>query len=790
MRLKGLIIKIGDKASSDLKVNLTKMAGILSTDYEKFPDTVSSAFKACITELPMKTPVYGTLLGLLNVKNYEVASKLFDDVIAHTKDCLAKSEWRNVKYLVRFHGELVNANVILPAAYLDLLNDLLAALDEPNTEAQFADCMVYIVLAALPWCGKGLNERKPGELQRLLARIDKYLQKRGTVKTLDLLKSYRGQNLPYDASDPLEQLWANIQKLQNDNWEVPMLLKPYELFDDDLNQALQHELPTFELPQPSPDVQYIAPNASFRIFYTEASTSSFPDPNSISYFILQEIVNDTVHLFESNRKECSKYLLGLYNNFQSGTFAQSPASTDQTNDEEKEDMDTDTSGWILSEVVLELVLGQMLRLPSPPVKQVYYAALIIELCKAESSNYSQTLKKAVHILFERLHDMDVGLIARLWNWFSHHLSNVGFDWDWDAWERALALEPLHPQLCFIRETLEKEVRLSYYDRVKTTLPEKFAVMMASEPPAPSQELLSASHPHNAAAKQLLGMLRQKKDTEELNAVLAELRTKAIDSGSTKEEADEIARNVFTQSVLLLGAKSFSHVLNVIERCLDVLRGLNQNPAERLHTVRIIAQFWKSNTQLLGILLDKFMNYRIIDPTSIISWVFEADQTVQVGRSYIWEILHVTLNKVINRAQHVQTKLDGFRDVHKKNEIARKGSSNESAEAERQQELTAIQTVENSLETVVREQKEVFMVVLQKFTQTLQDMYSNFDARGVDPNSDWTFRWINGWYKDVLRMYHKELSTFSTTLESLVFVSNLDSRIREPFDELKQLNQKL
>jgi nuclear cap-binding protein subunit 1 len=84
------------------------------------------------------------------------------------------------------------------------------------------------------------------------------------------------------------------------------------------------------------------------------STSSFPDPNSISYFILQEIVNDTVHLFESNRKECSKYLLGLYNNFQSGTFAQSPASSDPTNDEEKEDMDTDTSGWILSEVVLEV----------------------------------------------------------------------------------------------------------------------------------------------------------------------------------------------------------------------------------------------------------------------------------------------------------------------------------------------------------------------------------------------------------------------------------------------------
>jgi nuclear cap-binding protein subunit 1 len=74
-----------------------------------------------------------------------------------------------------------------------------------------------------------------------------------------------------------------------------------------------------------------------------------------------------------------------------------------------------------------------------------------------------------------------------------------------------------------------------------------------------------------------------------------------------------------------------------------------------------------------------------------------------------------------------------------------------AEAEGQQEQVAIQTVEKSLETVVREQKEVFMVVLQKFTQTLQEMYGSFEARGVDPNTDFTFRWVNGWYKDVLRM---------------------------------------
>jgi nuclear cap-binding protein subunit 1 len=117
----------------------------------------------------------------------------------------------------------------------------------------------------------------------------------------------------------------------------------------------------------------------------------------------------------------------------------------------------------------------------------------------------------------------------------------------------------------MRETLEKEVRLSYYDRVKTTIPEKFTVIMAPQPPAPSQELLNADHPHNDIAKQILGMLRQKKGADELNGVLAEVKQRDLESGRSQEQADETAREVFTQCVLLLGAKSFSHVLNVIER---------------------------------------------------------------------------------------------------------------------------------------------------------------------------------------------------------------------------------
>jgi hypothetical protein len=62
-----------------------------------------------------------------------------------------------------------------------------------------------------------------------------------------------------------------------------------------------------------------------------------------------------VLLFESNRKECAKYLLGLHNNFESGIFAaQISESSDKGNEEQKDVVMEQTGGWVLSEVVLEV----------------------------------------------------------------------------------------------------------------------------------------------------------------------------------------------------------------------------------------------------------------------------------------------------------------------------------------------------------------------------------------------------------------------------------------------------
>lgn len=69
-----------------------------------------------------------------------------------------------------------------------------------------------------------------------------------------------------------------------------------------------------------------------------------------------------------------------------------------------------------------------------------------------------------------------------------------------------------------------------------------------------------------------------------------------------------------------------------------------------------------------------------------------------------------------------------------------------AEAEAQQEIDSLRIVENSLASVSREQKEVFMIIYQKFTRVLQELI----VSNPDVESSWTYKWVFGWYREILR----------------------------------------
>lgn len=324
------------------------------------------------------------------------------------------------------------------------------------------------------------------------------------------------------------------------------------------------------------------------------SLPSIPNHNSIEYFILQETISDTMELFEVNRKDCARYLLGIANSFEPKFFKSPPSSSDESQDNK----DEEAGRWNLSDLLVEAAFSQMLRLPTPPVRQVFYSCVFIELCRADSETFPMALGRGVKTLFDRLAYMDAECVHRLWCWFSHHLSNFGFQWDWQAWDNVLTLDPLHPQVCFIRETLEKETRLSYYERIKSIIPNEFHTLIPATAPGPDFEYKDVNNPLHAKAKIVIESLRTKKSVEEVRDILAHFKKELATDGKNEQEQGQQVRQMFVQCLLLVGSKSFSHILNVVERYLDVLRFVNTTPEGRLHTVQIVASFWKNNTQVV------------------------------------------------------------------------------------------------------------------------------------------------------------------------------------------------
>jgi nuclear cap-binding protein subunit 1 len=167
---------------------------------------------------------------------------------------------------------------------------------------------------------------------------------------------------------------------------------------------------------------------------------------------------------------------------------------------------------------------------------------------------------------------------------------------------------------WLQDVLEKIVRLSYWDRIRKTLPDEFAALM---PPKVAPVLkYAAEREGTAEAKQLEQRMREKTVAD---AVLALVR----DEWGAKLAEDE-KLDIVLHCVLSLGAKSFSHLLNTVERYLPLLRALVTSAASRLATLRAVHDFWQNSPQHLLIIADKLMTYRLVDHFSIVAFLFSPE----------------------------------------------------------------------------------------------------------------------------------------------------------------------
>lgn len=339
--------------------------------------------------------------------------------------------------------------------------------------------------------------------------------------------------------------------------------------------------------------------------------------------------------------------------------------------------------------------------------------------------------------------------------------------------------------------LDLETRLSYHERIKSTLPEEYlsssAGVFPSEAPAPDFTYeAEGPSPYQSAASDVLGLMRSKATSGEIKELLEKLKTDFVagevgDEPIDEEAAERRARDILFQCILVIGSRSFSHYLNVLERYIVILRESTNSAAARSALLRSASRFWSSNTLFRHIVFDKLLQYRIVDPIDVVNFVFEGEELVLDGeitpRDWsdlsIWDLFKMTLEKVQNRVLAVTLRLENLRKREENRMDTERAAAGEmktdenddgtraegDGEAKITDEQAAIEVanVEKQVEAVKKEQESLFVDVVRRWQETLTAVEGGEDA--------WSAWFANGWFNEFCRAVRAMSFEIYTTVRS-------------------------
>jgi nuclear cap-binding protein subunit 1 len=291
----------------------------------------------------------------------------------------------------------------------------------------------------------------------------------------------------------IKLLQTQLQIEANGGWALSFLPRPWEFplseveTQTKLNDATKHALPPITLPQtvtagPRP----LFPEVYFSVCANQ-DVESVPSESTAAASLIRDALTDTINILHVNRNVTARHLVEVDCFFAPRTFAARATPFDRLRD-----IEPPKSTWKPEDVAVDAVFSQLFQLPNPEHKLVYYHSVLTETCKLAPAAIAPSLGRAIRYLYRNLHRLDLELENRFLDWFSHHLSNFGFTWKWAEWVDDVYLPDLHPRKAFIKGAIDKEIRLSFAQRIKNTLPEPYKDLIGPEMELETPEFKFAS----------------------------------------------------------------------------------------------------------------------------------------------------------------------------------------------------------------------------------------------------------------------------------------------------------
>ncbi|KAK4152627.1 MIF4G like-domain-containing protein [Chaetomidium leptoderma] len=611
-------------------------------------------------EQPLKTPFTAAVVLVANGARPEVVDLLLGKLAALIEGKIGAGEWREVKLYLKLLACLQGC--LEGEGVFPVLEELFARavdLQTASSEDTVGTEIVKIILLTLPYVMVAAPGQWAQKAADLMEKTEIIASEPHTLQAL--IEPFQPE--AGEESQPqslIGLLQTQLQSEASNGWALSCLPRPWEFPLEEVEQrsklddAAKHALPTITIPQtviagPRP----LFPEISFSV-YANQDVESVPPLTTAAASLIRDALLDTINVLHFNRNITARHLIDLDCYFAPRTFAARATPFDKLRD-----IEAPKSTWKPEDVAVDAVFSQLFQLPTPEHKLVYYHSVLTEACKLAPAAIAPSLGRAIRHLYRNTTRLDLELASRFMDWFAHHLSNFGFTWKWTEWVDDVYLSDAHPRKAFIAGALDKEIRLSFAQRIKNTLPEPYKELISAEmeKDMPDFKFANDDTPFAAEGREIAGLLKRKAPDEEIDAVIQRIQSQAID-----REIDALvaSTDVFVTCVLHVGSKSLSHVLAAIERTKDRLADAGAaSDAARTQIISATMAYWSAHPGVALSIIEKLLNYSILTPETVINWALVGRAGNSRGEAlsiaHVYEMVFNTVIKVTGRVRQLVVK---------------------------------------------------------------------------------------------------------------------------------------
>ncbi|CCF48769.1 hypothetical protein NDA14_006860 [Ustilago hordei] len=807
-----------------------------------------------------------------------VGITIVKDLVKAFRSYLDARLWRNTRLSLHLFAALVPLQIVSASSLRTLLTSFAAVLEEPAVAAARADRAAICIIETLIRGGQDLlvddAESARAELDDLVAKVVAYDAARKVevelTRPVHDIETIWLEGFP-DAVKALEE-WSASDYKRPAFLPMPADLLPAAISPDATlvpEEKRVVSLPDILVP-PEEDAEHQGLDVAYaqlgehQVKRRKVDTgkgeleekkaavgperislsprwfaNTVPRAGSPASVVLRAILSDMIDLYEVNRKEAAKLILDLPNWLRRGTFGGKISSEAGLFGETHEQQDSrqiqQECNFSLDDLLVETILSTALVLPTAPRNPLYYTCLLREIVTLTPGTIAPSLGKTIRTFYNSLstpHSIDIETVNRFADWFAIHLSNFNFGWAWKEWIPDTSLPSHHPKVVFMKRIVELEIRLAYFDRIKETLPPEIqSLAMPKEEPGPVWTYQSESHVYKTQAERLINSIKAKASAEVILADFETFKSSILPSSSTIPgeeeqagmvgnaiEAEIVVRDLTIQCVLQVGSRSFSHFLNIVERYHALLRQLSRSARMRAAILAGAVRFWSRSHQWVLIVVDKLLQYRIVEPADVVEFIFnppkDEPRTIEPQTPVqqegwagfnTWSLLRMTLEKVNGRVDQLKKRLEeserkeAYERERKEAALAAglpldsEGEKSEEKllplfptsatlpirpKEETKTELSSTEALA-SLEAIKTEQRKVLITAVNGFKNLI--LHPKIQTPHTPQYQSW---WIDGWYTVLLRTFNKHLLYNSQTLLINCFHpknDHPDSRLRDRFE---------